>query len=206
MRTLKYFDMSDFADAYYTKSMEGRCISFYTGYDGAVAFTKLLLQYDDVVPYSIEMESYEVGGYSREYCITLFDDGNLYVEKAWHEARDFEDYECKIKHREAGYYIDESDVIYIDSYVYPIQSDGKIDAKVTYVIEFDYPYDEYDHDSDDENLFLTSEDEVGSEYSYEIEEEDDDNSNEHLRIAIDELCSVFADHLKESFERLVGLK
>lgn len=62
-------------------------ISFISKYDNAILILKYLFEYDDIMPYHIEIFDADWDGYDSEFIITLDDCGNVFCEKFYRNDR-----------------------------------------------------------------------------------------------------------------------
>ena len=195
MRTKKFDSTFALASYMYDEYKDGHTATFFTDYDGASKILGGILIYDDVKPFLIELESYEISNYDDVYSITILQEGELFVCKCWHEAHDYEDVDGIKRHRDAGYYLEEADVALYD---------GEVNEELRKMVEAQYEYIadvNYDDETDDydEDFFG---DEDGDEEDFDDEDDDDcykitfDEALKNFGIA----CSILAQAILDDDE------
>lgn len=83
MKKLLVDDLYEIADFMYEKATDGCMTSFVGLYDDIVWVIKALLEFEDVCIFDIEINSYEMSGYDKEYLVTLTDEMNVWCEKTY---------------------------------------------------------------------------------------------------------------------------
>jgi hypothetical protein len=84
-------DLFDVAEAMYDEIVENKKeeVMFVGHYEDAIEVVKELLMYEDVVPFSIELQPDFIAGYTKEYYVSLNEDLELWCEPAWYEEKEF---------------------------------------------------------------------------------------------------------------------
>lgn len=82
-------DMADVAVIMIGKVLDGcRDVTFIGKFEDVSELIKELLLHDEPFPFHIELEAIEIGGYDKEYLVTLDGDLNVWCEKAYQEERE----------------------------------------------------------------------------------------------------------------------
>ena len=86
MKKLKVEDLGEIACCMYDSIVDdGLSDTTFVGYyEDAVCIIKNLLMFDDVIPYNIELNPFEINGYDKEYYVSLDSDLNIWCIKAYH--------------------------------------------------------------------------------------------------------------------------
>jgi hypothetical protein len=85
MRRFLIEDIGEIACAMYDTIVDdGLSDVTFVGYcDDVIAIVKELLMFDEILPYDMEIEPEEIGGYDKEYYVTLDNDLNIWCCKAY---------------------------------------------------------------------------------------------------------------------------
>lgn len=88
MKRVYFGTMEKLAEFMLTEAICGHSVSAALFYDETKELMRELLKYDEVDAYGIEIHPTEWDGYNKEYYITLSDELDLFVEKAYQEDKD----------------------------------------------------------------------------------------------------------------------
>ena len=134
-------DLYEVAEAMYDEIVNNNRneVMFVGFYDDAIMVIKELMMFEDVFPYSIEIEPEEMDWYDKEYYVTLDDNFELWVQPAY-----------LIKEDGSVYYQSETDVLFIaddcnSAILNRIESEEVIE--VTYELD-EEDYEDYEDETE----------------------------------------------------------
>lgn len=170
-------DLYNIAEAMYNEIVDSHRneVMFVGFYEDAISVIKELMMFDEVMPYSIEIEPEELDWYDKEYYVTLDNNLELWVQPAYHVDNEI-------------YYGSETDVLFIAD---DCNSAILRRIKAEEVIEVTYGLDGYDFE-DEECNSCCGECSCHMEHTSECEDEECDehlspcDSSMTTRVAVDE--------------------
>lgn len=141
-------DYDTLADIMYKHASHGVTAYAVLFYDEAIELIHGLMDYTEVDVAAIDVGSFEVNGYSKEYVISLSSEMRLFAEPAWRKSDE---------HTDGGYvWIGSADVIYIDGDASSSILSGVKSDICEVIITNDY-YDDSDDDCEVESAVDLSE-------------------------------------------------